>query len=106
LVIFERFCWLPCLPTAWNSAGRRQARMPVVLAGDAEGQVFDADIDVGLPSIEGTVMNLLRSIVRGLHMAIGIHTPPPEQETLYVYVWIGIILSMIAGLMLLFYLLG
>lgn len=51
-------------------------------------------------------MNFLRGLVRGLHMTIGIQTPPPEQETLYVYVWIGIILFMTAGLALLFYVLG
>jgi hypothetical protein len=84
----------------------RAGLLKFALAGDGEGQVFDADIDVGLLSIEGAAMNLLRGVVRGLHMAIGIHTPPPEQETLYVFVWIGIILFMIAGLMLLFYLLS
>jgi hypothetical protein len=51
-------------------------------------------------------MNFLRSLVRGLHMTIGINTPSPEQETLYVFVWIGIILLMAAGLALMFYLLG
>jgi hypothetical protein len=51
-------------------------------------------------------MNFLRSVVRGLHMTIGIQTPPPEQERLYVFVWIGIILFMAAGLALMFYLLG
>ena len=51
-------------------------------------------------------MKFLRSLVRGLHMTIGIHTPPPEQESLYVFVWIGIILFMIAGMMFLFYILG
>lgn len=39
-------------------------------------------------------------------MTIGIHTPPKEQERLYVFVWIGIIVFMAAGLVLLFYLLG
>jgi Mg2+ and Co2+ transporter CorA len=39
-------------------------------------------------------------------MTIGIHTPPPEQESLYVFVWIGIILFMIGGFVLMFYLLG
>jgi hypothetical protein len=52
------------------------------------------------------MMRFLASLVRGLHMAIGIHTPPPEQESLYVFVWIGLILFMIGGLALLFYLLG
>jgi len=51
-------------------------------------------------------MKLLRSLVRGLHMTIGIHTPLPEQESLYVFVWIGILLFMIAGMVLMFYLLG
>jgi hypothetical protein len=51
-------------------------------------------------------MRFLGSLVRGLHMAIGIHTPPPEQESLYVFVWIGLILFIFAGMMLLFYLLG
>jgi hypothetical protein len=51
-------------------------------------------------------MNFLHSMVRGLHMTIGIHPPPPEQETLYVFVWLGIILFMIAGMVLMFYLLG
>jgi hypothetical protein len=48
-------------------------------------------------------MGVLRSMIRGLHMAIGITTPPPEQETLYVFVWIGIILFMLAGMVLMFY---
>jgi hypothetical protein len=52
------------------------------------------------------MMRFLGSLVRGLHMAIGIHTPPPEQESLYVFVWIGLILFMAAGMALLFYLLG
>jgi hypothetical protein len=39
-------------------------------------------------------------------MAIGITTPPPEQESLYVFVWIGLILFIAGGLALLFYLLG
>ena len=52
------------------------------------------------------MMRFLGGLVRGLHMAIGIHTPPPEQESLYVFVWIGLIVLMIGGLMLLFYLLG
>ena len=51
-------------------------------------------------------MRFLISLVRGLHMTIGIHTPPPDQERLYVFVWIGIIVFMAAGLALLFYLLG
>ena len=52
------------------------------------------------------MMRFLASLVRGLHMAIGINTPPPEQESLYVFVWIGLILFIAAGMMLLFYLLG
>jgi hypothetical protein len=52
------------------------------------------------------MMQFLAGLVRGLHMAIGIHTPPPEQESLYVFVWIGLILFMFAGLALLFYVLG
>jgi hypothetical protein len=44
--------------------------------------------------------------MRGLHMTIGIHTPPEGQERLYVFVWIGIMLFMAGGLALLFYLLG
>jgi hypothetical protein len=51
-------------------------------------------------------MRFLGSVVRGLHMAIGIHTPPPEQEALYVFVWLGIILFMAAGMALMFYLLA
>jgi hypothetical protein len=51
-------------------------------------------------------MDFLRGLVRGLHMTIGIHTPPPEQETLYVFVWIAIILFMIGGFLLMFYVLG
>ncbi len=43
--------------------------------------------------------------MRGLHMAIGIHTPPPEQERLYVWVWIGIIIAGGCGMMLMFYIL-
>jgi hypothetical protein len=52
------------------------------------------------------MMKFLGGLVRGLHMTIGIHTPPPEQESLYVFVWIGIILLMIGGFFLMFYLLG
>jgi hypothetical protein len=52
------------------------------------------------------MMKFLAGVVRGLHMTIGIHTPPPEQESLYVFVWIGIILFMIGGFVLMFYLLG
>ena len=37
-------------------------------------------------------------------MAIGIHTPPPEQERMYVWVWIGIIFAMGGAMMLMFYL--
>jgi Mg2+ and Co2+ transporter CorA len=44
-------------------------------------------------------------LMRGLHMAIGIHTPPPEQERQYVWMWIGIIVFLAAGMMLMFYLL-
>ena len=51
-------------------------------------------------------VKFLISVMRGLHMTIGIHTPPPEQERLYVFVWIGIIIFMSAGLALLFYVLG
>jgi hypothetical protein len=52
------------------------------------------------------MMKLLRSMVYGLHMAIGIQPPSEEQATLYVFVWIGIIAFMAAGLALMFYLLG
>jgi len=52
------------------------------------------------------MMKFLAGLVRGLHMAIGINTPSPEQESLYVFVWIGIILFMAGGLALMFYLLG
>jgi hypothetical protein len=52
------------------------------------------------------MMKFLGGLVRGLHMAIGINTPPPEQESKYVLLWIGIILFMAGGLALLFYLLG
>jgi hypothetical protein len=52
------------------------------------------------------MMKFLGGLVRGLHMTIGIHTPEPEQESLYVFVWIGIILFMAAGLVLMFYLLS
>ena len=48
-------------------------------------------------------MRFLIGVMRGLHMTIGIHTPPPEQERLYVFVWIGIILFMAAGLAFLLY---
>ena len=51
-------------------------------------------------------MRFLIGLMRGLHMTIGIHTPPPEEERLYVYVWIGIIVFMAGGLALLFYILG
>jgi len=52
------------------------------------------------------MMKLLGGLVRGLHMAIGISTPPPEQESRYILLWIAIILFMAGGLALLFYLLG
>jgi hypothetical protein len=52
------------------------------------------------------MMKFLGGVVRGLHMTIGIHTPPPEQEAFYVFVWIGIILFMVGGFALMFYLLG
>jgi hypothetical protein len=52
------------------------------------------------------MMKFLAGVVRGLHTTIGIHTPPPEQESLYVFVWIGIILFMIGGFVLMFYILG
>jgi hypothetical protein len=55
---------------------------------------------------DSKAMRFLIGLVRGLHMTIGIHTPPPDQERLYVFVWIGIIVFMAAGLALLFYLLG
>ncbi len=51
-------------------------------------------------------MKLLRSMVVGLHMAIGITPPSEQQETLYVYVWIGIIAIFAVGLALMIYLLG
>jgi hypothetical protein len=51
-------------------------------------------------------MKFLGGLVRGLHMTIGIQTPPPEKESLYVFVWIGIILFMIGGFLLMFYILG
>ncbi len=51
-------------------------------------------------------MRFLISLMRGLHMVIGIHTPPPGQERLYVFVWIGIIVFFMIGLALLFYLMG
>jgi hypothetical protein len=51
-------------------------------------------------------VQFLIALMRGLHMTIGIHTPPPEQERLYVFVWIGIIVFMGAGLALLFYVMG
>ncbi len=51
-------------------------------------------------------MKLLGSMVRGLHIAIGIHTPPPEQEARYVFIWLGIILFMMAGMALMFYVLA
>lgn len=50
-------------------------------------------------------MNFLVSLMKGLHMSIGIHTPPPDQERLYVFVWIGIIVTMAGGMCLMFYLL-
>ena len=51
-------------------------------------------------------MHFLASLVRGLHTVIGIHTPPPEQESLYVFVWIGLIFFIGGGLAVLFYLLA
>ena len=54
----------------------------------------------------GLIMRFLIGLMRGLHMTIGIHTPPPQEERLYVYVWLGIIVLMAGGLALLFYLLG
>jgi hypothetical protein len=52
------------------------------------------------------MMRFLAGIVRGLHMTIGIHTPPPDKESLYVFVWIGLILFIAAGMALMFYLLS
>lgn len=52
------------------------------------------------------MMKFLGGLVRGLHMAIGITVPTPEQESTYVFLWIGIILFMAGGLALMFYLLG
>jgi len=43
--------------------------------------------------------------MRGLHMAIGIRTPPAGQERAFVFVWIGIIVFLVAGMFLMFYLL-
>lgn len=51
-------------------------------------------------------MRFLIGLMRGLHMTIGIHTPPPEKERLYVFVWIGIIIVMAVGMAVMFYLLG
>ena len=59
-----------------------------------------------IDSRASAMMQFLASMVRGLHMTIGIHTPPPEQESLYVFVWIGLIVLMIGGMILLFYFLG
>ena len=51
-------------------------------------------------------MRFMIGLMRGLHMTIGIHTPPPEQERLYVFVWIGIIIFMGTGIAVLFYVLS
>ena len=49
-------------------------------------------------------MNFLIALMKGLHMSIGIHTPPPEQERVYVFMWIGIILFFVVAMSLMFYL--
>jgi hypothetical protein len=35
-------------------------------------------------------MRFLIKLMRGLHLTIGISTPPPEQERFYVFVWLAI----------------
>jgi len=35
-------------------------------------------------------MRFLVKVMRGLHLTIGISTPPPEQERFYVFVWLAI----------------
>lgn len=52
------------------------------------------------------MMRFLGEIVRGLHMAIGIHTPPPDKESLYVFVWIGMMIFIAGEMALMFYLLS
>jgi hypothetical protein len=51
-------------------------------------------------------VNFLIALMRGLHMSIGIHTPPPEQERMYVWIWIGIIICLAGGMVLMFYLMS
>ncbi len=51
-------------------------------------------------------MRFLIGLMRGLHMTIGIHTPPADQERFYVFVWIGIIIFMAAGIAFMFYVLS
>jgi hypothetical protein len=45
---------------------------------------------------------LLSQIVRGLHLAIGITAPPPEQAWIYALVWLGVWLVIVATFLLLF----
>ncbi|HEY1184434.1 MAG TPA: hypothetical protein VGE89_09645 [Bryobacteraceae bacterium] len=44
-------------------------------------------------------MRFLIKLMRGLHLTVGISTPPPEQERFYVFVWLAI-----GALMVLFFL--
>ncbi len=47
-------------------------------------------------------MRFLVGLMRGLHNTIGISTPPPEQERLYVFVWlaIGVLMALFLLVML------
>lgn len=69
-------------------------------------RVYQSIFSPGAKSARIREVRFLINLMRGLHMIIGIHTPPPEQERVYVYVWIGVIIFMGAGLALFFYLMA
>jgi hypothetical protein len=43
-------------------------------------------------------MRFLNYLVRGLHNAIGITAPEPQQEAIVVLVWLGVILLFFVGI--------
>ncbi|MBL8290907.1 MAG: hypothetical protein JNN08_03670 [Bryobacterales bacterium] len=50
------------------------------------------------------MMKFLGALVRALHCTIGITPPPAEQESLFVFVWFGIGMFLVAGFVFLLYL--
>lgn len=50
------------------------------------------------------MLKFLGSVVRAVHYTIGIRPPPTEQETFFVFVWLGIGGFLIAGFAFLLYL--